>query len=251
MLTLDRPLVVFDLEATGTDPSRARIIQIAARRLVPGESGPMPGRVFNQLVNPRETIPDVVVELTGITNADVQDAPLFPDVVADVQELIGDADLAGFNVHDYDLPLLQAEYDRVGHEMAGPDDREVIDVLRLEKVLRPRSLEALYKEYTGNELSDAHDASADVDGTLAVLAAQLEEHRPPVSTPKQLADFIRGEYLDDGRRLKRCDNGEVEICFGKHSGKTLTEVYETSPGYVKWMRREITELRPHIDDALS
>jgi DNA polymerase-3 subunit epsilon len=251
MLTLDRPLVLFDLEATGTDPSTARIIQIAARQLVPGEEGPMPGRVFNQLVNPGLSIPDEVVELTGITDADVAEAPRFPDVVPAVQDLIGDADLAGFNVHNYDMPLLTAEYERAGEVPAGPDDREVIDVLRLEQVLRPRTLEALYREYTGNDLEGAHDASADVDGTLAVLAGQLEEHQPPVSTPGELAEFIRGDYLDDGRRLKQCDNGDVELCFGKHAGKTIAEVYDESPGYIDWMRREITELRVHIDDALS
>jgi DNA polymerase-3 subunit epsilon len=72
-----------------------------------------------------------------------------------------------------------------------------------------------------------------------------------VSTPGELAEFIRGDYLDDGRRLKQCDNGDVELCFGKHAGKTIAEVYDESPGYIDWMRREITELRVHIDDALS
>lgn len=251
MLTLDRPLVVFDLEATGTDPSEARIIQIAGRRLVPGDTGPMPGPAFDQLVHPQEPIPDAVADLTGITDDDVCTAPPFAEIVPAVQDLVGDADLAGFNVHAYDLPLLQAEMQRAGQTLAGPNDREIVDVLRLEQVLVPRSLEALYQQYTGQTMDGAHDAATDVDGTLAVLEHQLRKHQPSASSPKELAQLIRGDYLDDQRRLKREDDGSVEVCFGKHAGKTLTEIYDEAPGYIRWMRREIPALQEHIDQTLG
>lgn len=251
MLVLDRPLVVFDLEATGTDPQAARIIQVAARRLEPdGEEGTV-GGTLSRLVNPGVPIPDAVTELTGIAEADLAGAPAFEAVADEIGPLIEDADLAGFNVHTYDLPLLQAEYERIGRRVPGPEGREILDVLRLEHTLVPRSLEALYRRYTGEPLDGAHDAEADVAGTLAVLQGQLKAHEPEATTPAGLCALIRGDYLDDGRKLKRRSDGRVEICFGKHQGRTLTEVYEEAPGYVRWMYREITELRPHLEEALG
>jgi DNA polymerase-3 subunit epsilon len=259
MLTLQRPLVVVDLEATGTDPSEARIIQVAACRLEPG-AGPdgrpdggeaVVGGKLSRLVNPGVPIPGAVTELTGIAEADVADAPSFAEVAGVLGPLIGDADLAGFNVHAYDLPLLEAEYERIGRSVPGPDDREVLDVLRLEHTLVPRSLEALYRRYTGEVLDGAHDAETDVAGTLAVLRAQLKQHEPEATTPAGLCALVRGDYLDDGRKLKRRPDGSVEVCFGKHQGRTLTEIYKEAPGYVRWMYREITELRPHLEEALG
>jgi len=251
MLQLQRPLVVFDLEATGTDPQEARIIQIAARRIASDGGALSIKRTYTQLVDPGVPIPEAVTELTGITDADVGGKPSIAELIEEIELLFGGADVAGFNAFRFDLPLLKAELDRVGHPMPGPDDREVLDVLRLEQVLRPRSLEALYRRYTGHELSGAHDAAVDVDGTLAVLQGQLETHDVPARTPAELAKLIRGDYLDDGRKLKQRPDGAVEVCFGKHQGKTLSEIQEEAPGYLDWMRREITELKAHIDAALD
>lgn len=251
MLQLDRPLVVFDLEATSTNPKEARVIQVAAQRIIRRNGKLGVSDRLSRLVNPGTSIPQEVVDLTGITNADVADAPPFGQVADALDRLIHDADLAGFNVHNYDVPLLEAEYERAGRAVPGPADREVLDVLRLEQVLMPRSLEALFERYTGQPLDGAHDAQVDVNATVQVLAAQLREHQPEDRTPSGLASLIRGDFLDDGRKLKRRSDGQVEICFGKHAGKTLLDLQRDHPGYLDWMRREITALRKHIDAALE
>ncbi len=249
MLHLERPLVFLDLEATGTDPKEARILQIALQRFVPTGEGATLDREVDQLVDPETDIPAAVTELTGITADDVRGQPPFNTLVDRLSPLLADADLAGYNAIAYDVPLLTAEYERVGRALPAPRDRVVLDPYRLEQVLRPRTLTALYERYTGSALEDAHDALADVTAAGTVLQHQLAEHDLQ-ATPAELADLTRGDYLDDGRKLRR-DGDAVVVCFGKHSGTTLRELRADHPGYFEWMYDTIDELRPHIDAELD
>lgn len=249
MLHLERPLVFLDLEATGTDPQDARVIQIALQRFVPDASGAALDRELDQLVDPETDVPPAVTDLTGISTADVRAQPTFDDLVDRLSPLLADADLAGYNAIAYDVPLLKAEFERTGRQLPGPDDRAVLDPYRLEQVLRPRTLSALYERYTGTPLEGAHDALADVGAAGTVLQHQLVEHDID-ATPADLADLTRGDYLDDGRKLKE-DGESVVVCFGKHSGKTLRELRTDHPDYFDWMYRTIDELCPHIDEVLD
>jgi len=249
MLHLERPLVFFDLEATGTDPQEARIVQIGLQRFVPSDTGATLDEQLDLLVDPEMEVPAAVTDLTGISTADVRGKPTFAERAPALAPLFADADLAGYNALAYDVPLLTAEFERAGHAFDGLPDRVVLDPYRLEQVLRPRTLTALYKRYTGTDLEDAHDALADVSAAGAVLQHQLADHDID-ATPAELADLARGDYLDDGRKLRR-DGDDVIVCFGKHSGTSLTELQTEHPGYFDWMYDTIDELQPHIDDALS
>lgn len=249
MLHLERPLVFLDLEATGTDPQEARVLQIALQRLVPTAEGAGLDEESDRLVNPETSIPESVTKLTGIAPEDVEDQPTFEAHADEVAELLTGADLAGYNAITYDLPLLEAEFERLGRSLPGPSDRVVLDPFRLEQVLRPRTLTALYERYTGSPLQNAHEAMTDVRAAGTVLQHQLAEHDID-ATPAELAKLTRGDYLDDGRKLKQ--KGEsVVVCFGKHSGKTLEELQTDHPDYFDWMYRTIDELRPHIDAVMD
>ncbi len=249
VLHLERPLVFFDLEATGTDPQEARIIQIGMQRFVPAGDGAALDDTMDTLVDPECPVPEAVTKLTGLSSSALQDAPPFAAHLDRLIPLLSDADLAGYNALAYDLPLLQAEFERCGQSLPGPDDRVVLDPYRLEQVLRPRTLSALYERYTGGALDGAHDALRDVEATGRVLQQQLAEHDLD-GTPADLAERIRGDYLDDQRRLKQ-DGDAVVVCFGKHEGKTLHDLQTHHADYFDWMYRTIDDLRPHIDDALS
>ncbi|WP_103018957.1 3'-5' exonuclease [Salinibacter altiplanensis] len=249
MLHLERPLVFFDLEATGTDPQTARIIQIGMQRFVPSDEGAALGETLDVLVDPQEEIPTAVTDLTGLAPDAVRQAPPLPDHLDRLARLLADADLAGYNALAYDVPLLQAEFERHGRTLPGPDDRVVLDPYRLEQILRPRTLSALYERYTDRTLDEAHDALRDVEATGMVLQRQLAEHDID-GTPAGLAQRIRGDYLDDQRRLKQ-DGDAVVVCFGKHDGKTLREIQAEHADYFEWMYETIDDLRPHIDDALE
>jgi len=249
MLHLKRPLVFFDLEATGTDPQEARIIQVGMQRFVPSTNGAALDDTVDVLVDPRQAVPTSVTELTGLSQAAIREAPPFTAHVDRLARLIEDADLAGYNALAYDLPLLETEFERTGRALPSPADRVVLDPYRLEQVLRPRTLSALYERYTGAPLDDAHDALRDVEAAGRVLQHQLADHDIE-GTPAELADRIRGDYLDDQRRLKN-DGDSVVVCFGKHDGKTLRELQTQHADYFDWMYRTIDDLRPHIDEALE
>ena len=255
MLVLDRPLAILDLEATSTDPSEARIIQIAVSRLVPNDDHtPQVAESFETLVDPQVEIPSRVQDLTGIPPADVEGAPHLNEIGHRLHELLGDADLCGYNAISYDVPLLEAECQRAfSRSVPGPEDREIVDPYRLEKALVKRSLSALFERYTGDVLDDAHDAMTDAMAAWEVLNAQLNAHTDAERhhTAADLAQLQRGDYLDDDRKLKKRDDGAVEVCFGKYRGKTLQQLADEEPGYFDWMYKTIDDLRPHIDNALS
>jgi DNA polymerase-3 subunit epsilon len=249
MLHLERPLLLFDLEATGTDPREARIIQVGLQRFVPTREGAALDDTQSFLVDPECDVPTSVTDLTGLSPSAIRAAPPFRAHLDRLTPLLTDADLAGYNALAYDLPLLKAAFDRCGRPLPGPDDRVVLDPYRLEQVLRPRTLSALYERYTDTPLTDAHDALRDVEATGRVLQQQLATHDLS-GTPADLADFTRGDYLDDQRRLKQ-DGDAVVVCFGKHEGRTLHELRTHHADYFDWMYRTIDDLRPHIDAALE
>jgi len=249
MLHLERPLVFFDLEATGTDPQEARVVQVGLQRFVPSPDGATLEETVDTLVDPQQSIPAAVTDLTGLSPEAVRQARPFEAQADRIASLIADADLAGYNALGYDVPLLQAEFERMGRSLPGPDDRVVLDPYRLEQVLHPRTLSALYERYTGTSLDGAHDAVRDVEAAGRVLQQQLAEHDLE-GTPADLAEHVRGDFLDDQRRLKE-DGDAVVVCFGKHDGKTLRELQTEHSDYFDWMYRTIDDLRPHIDDALG
>ena len=255
MLSLSRPLTIIDLEATATDPESARIIQVAVQRLLPDSKGKATvADSWVTVVNPDVEIDDKILDLTGLTQAEINKSFTFKGIQARLAAFIKDADLAGYNILSYDYPLLKAEYERLGKDVPGPHDRKIVDAYQLEKRLRPRTLEAVYERRTGETLDDAHDAGADVAATKSVLLSQADEvpqngNAPP--SARDLEDFAFGSYLDREQKLKETDRGVV-ICFGnKHKGETLKDVRDNDYGYLKWMYETIDHLQPHINDALA
>lgn len=258
MIQLERPLVILDLEATGTDPEKARIIQVALQRFEPDVGFT---QAYTRVVNPGVQIPEKVQQLTGVTQQRAEEQGIDPEVAMEAIRLrIKDADLAGYNLLSYDVPLLEAEWKRhtttpTGRptSLPGRKDRRIIDAYQIEKRLRPRTLEGVFQRRTGKSLDDAHDAAEDVKATYEILEDQMSELQASQGeeiTADAVIGFQRGGYLDAGQKLKERDDGSVEVCFGKYSGRTLSQLQEADPGYVDWMYREITELQPHIDSAI-
>ncbi len=235
-LQLDRPLVCFDLETTGTDIQRDRVVQIALVRLEPD------GRrqIFRSLVHPGRAIPPEATAVHGISDADVAAAPGFDAILADVLSILEGADLAGFNVIKFDLPLLEAEILRAGGalDLAG---RRLLDAMTIFHRQEPRNLEAAVRFYCGQAMDRPHDALADAEATLQVLDAQLERYADLPRDPAGLHEFCNrasGRFLDRNRKLRWNDAGEAVLAFGKHQGKTLQQMAadKSDRGYLEWMR---------------
>jgi len=233
MMKLDRPLCVFDLEATGTDPLNDRIVDVCVLRLEPGGKETL----FQSLVDPCVKIPPEATAIHKITDAMVSGQPTIKDLAPKLLDVFEGADISGFNAVKYDVPLLNAELKRAGYEwpLAG---RRMADSFTIFARKERRDLTAAYKFYCGKDLSGAHRAEADVRAAAEVLFAQVERY---ADLPKDMAGLdafctqVDASRVDaEGKFVWR--NGEAAFGFGnKHKGKTLRDVVAADRGYIHWM----------------
>jgi len=232
-LNLKRPLAIFDLEATGLDVTNDRIVEIAILRVdVDGTT-----HEFSRRVNPLIPIPEEVSLIHGIYDADVANEKSFAELAPEIIEFLQDADLAGYNSNKFDIPLLAEEFLRVGSDF-DISTRKQVDVQNIFHKMEQRTLVAAYAFYCNKDLTNAHQAMADVTATWEVLQAQLEKYDILEGDVEFLADFTRvGNFdlLDFAGRIAVNENGEAIYNFGKHKGKTVREVSESEPGYYGWM----------------
>jgi DNA polymerase-3 subunit epsilon len=232
-LNLTKPLCVFDLETTGTQITKDRIVQIAIIKLLPnGEQ-----QEYNQLINPTIAIPDDIALIHGITNDRVKDCPTFADKASEIANFIGDSDLAGYNSNKFDIPVLAEEFLRAEFEF-DISNRRFIDVQNIFHKMEQRTLAAAYQFYCDKKIENAHDALYDTRATLDVFLAQLDRYENLKNDVSFLAEFSRAgefEIVDLAGRLARNKKGDVIYNFGKHNGKSVAEVLKIEPGYYGWM----------------
>ena len=231
-LNLDRPLVVFDIESTGVVPQRDRIVEIAVMKVMPDGTS----RTTVRRLNPGMPIPPGATAVHGITDADVADCPMFEDIAEKLYAYLDGCDLAGYNIQGFDIPLLENEFKRVGLEF-NTASRKVIDAYNIFCKLYPRTLTAAYKFFCGKDLEGAHGAAADTEATWEVILGQLAKHPELPRSAAELSDFADitdPDALDRTRRFKW--NGEdVVVNFGKYSGRTLRDIAENEPGFLRWI----------------
>lgn len=232
LLALERPLVVFDTETTGTNPRADRIIEIACVKVLPGG-----GREdFVRRVNPGVPIPAASTAIHGITDADVAGAPRFRDIAPALAAFLEGADLAGYNIAGFDLPVLRVEFLRAGvaFEVA---ERRLVDAQRIFFAREPRHLAAAARFYCQTEHAGAHGAMADAAMTLRVLEGQLERYAELPRSVGELHDlFCAGIDQDmDPEGRFRLVNGEPTVNFGKYRGRLLRELARVEPGFLRWI----------------
>ena len=232
-LTLHKPLCVFDLETTGVQITKDRIVQIAIIKIHPDGSE----LEYNQIVNPEMEMPQEICEIHGITNEMAQKAPTLKELAPAIMAFIDDADLAGFNSNKFDIPVLVEELIRVGID-ADFSNKAFVDVQNIFHKMEQRTLSAACLFYTGKPMENAHDALFDTRVTWEVLKAQIERYDNLEGDVTFLSDFSRHsnfEMVDYAGRLAKNENGETIYNFGKHKGKTIQQVNQSEPGYYGWM----------------
>jgi DNA polymerase-3 subunit epsilon len=232
LLALDRPLIVFDTETTGTNPRADRIIEIACLKVHPD------GRreQFLRRVNPGIPIPPASTAIHGIVDADVAGAPRFRELAAELAAFLAGCDLAGYNIAGFDLPVLRAEFLRAGvaFEVSG---RRLVDAQRIFFAREPRHLAAAARFYCQSDHAGAHGALADAEMTLHVLEGQLERYAELPRSVGELHElFCAGldQDLDPEGRI-RLVNGEPTINFGKNRGRMLRDLGREEPGFLRWI----------------
>lgn len=177
LLPLDRPLVVFDLETTGLATAEDKIVEVAYEKILP--SGEIIAAVHR--INPGRPIPSEASAIHGIYDADVAEAPSFAKLSYELWNMFDGADVSGFNIVGFDIPMLKAEFARVGKNF-DLATRKVLDakVLYHSKVARdmfsPRTLTAAYKFFCDKDHIDAHTGAADVRATVEILEEELKRY---------------------------------------------------------------------------
>ena len=234
-LTLAKPMIFFDLEATGTNPQVDRIVEICVAKILPGGEC----EVKSRRVNPECPIPTESTEIHGITDEDVANEPTFAQISASLFMYFEDSDLAGYNINRFDIPLLANEFKRAGLNFS-MENRRVVDAQTIFHKMEPRTLSAAYKFFTGTELEDAHTAEADVLATIAVLDGELERYSSLPREVKDLHDFcnpVDPKWIDSTGKFKWGDKEEAVVAFGKNKGIKLRDIAVDNPGFLSWITR--------------
>jgi len=184
-LILSKSLCFFDLETTGTQITKDRIVQLAAVKLDPDGSKTS----ANYIVNPEISIPDDIAAIHGISNDMVKDAPTLGAIAQEIIDFIGDSDLAGYNSNKFDIPFLVEEFYRVGHPFP-MEGRNFVDVQNIFHKMEQRTLAAAYQFYCGKAMENAHNALYDTEVTLDVFLAQLDRYEQLSPEVPALASFF-------------------------------------------------------------
>lgn len=229
-LNLKRPIVFFDLETTGTDNARDRIVELAFVKLMPD------GRreTYNKRINPGIPIPAETTAIHGISDEDVKNAPMFKHIAHELYEWMKGCDMGGYSSSKFDLPLLAEEFLRTGLDVDFTE-RNMVDVQQIFFKMESRTLSAAYAFYCGKELTNAHSAEADINATIEVLEAQLERYSDLATDVPGLHKFTHtDEYVDYARRMVMKD-GHPVFNFGKHKGRKVEDIFNAEPQYYDWM----------------
>jgi len=259
-LNLKIPLCFFDLETTGINITQDRILEIAVIKVMPN------GEVLRKsnVVNPTVPIPAESTAIHGISEADVKDKPTFKEVAKDYAKFFEGADLAGFNILKFDVPMLVEEFLRAGVEF-DYSRKKLIDAQKIFHLMEKRSLSAAFKFYCGKDMTDAHSAEADTQATLDVLYAQIERYENQEVTDglgkkigvikndmEVLNKLTASDLVDLAGRITRNQKGEPVFNFGKHKNKPVLQVFKEEPSYYDWMmngdfpmdtKRRLTEIK--------
>lgn len=231
-LNLKRPIIFFDLETTGLDIAKDRIVELCYIRVEPNGNE----EARSMRINPEMHIPEVASSVHGITDDDVKDCPTFADVAPQLAATFEGCNLAGFNSNRFDLPLLAEEFMKAGVNI-DLSHVQAIDVQNIYHKLEKRTLAAAYKFYCGRDLENAHSALADTQATYEVLQAQLDHYPNDLQNDVDfLAEFSRmNRNIDFAGRFVYDESGKELINFGKYKGKAIKDVLSRDPGYYSWI----------------
>lgn len=231
-LKLHKPICFFDLETTGIQVSKDRIVEISILKVFP--NGNKESKTW--LVNPEMNIPAETTAIHGISNEKVANEPTFKQLAPTVYQMIKDSDLAGFNSDRFDIPLLAEEMLRAEIDF-DMKNTVTVDVQTIFHKKEQRTLSAGYKFYCNKDLDGAHSAAVDTNATYEILLAQLERYPDLSNTIKELSEFSTRKKSVDFAGFIVFNKENVEVfSFGKHKGRKVEEVLQTEPGYYNWIQ---------------
>jgi len=259
-LQLRNPLIFFDLETTGVNISRDKIVEIAAIKVQ--TDGSQIEKVHR--VNPEIPIPQEASLIHGIYDKDVQNEPTFKQLAKELVQFFEGCDLAGFNILKFDVPLLVEEFLRAGIDF-DITNKKLLDAQKIFHMMEKRNLTAAYRFYCDKNLEDAHSALADTKATIEIFDEQIRryENMEVIDLQGNKVGVIENDMgkihgltnrkmVDLAGRIVLNDRGEEIFNFGKHKGKKVVDVFNAEPSYYDWMlkndfsldtKRKLTQIK--------
>lgn len=230
-LNLRNPLVFFDLETTGINIVKDRIVEISFVKVHPNGKEESKTR----RINPGMPIPPESTAIHGITDEDVKDCPTFKEIAKSLAAQIEGCDLAGFNSNRFDIPMLVEEFLRAGVDL-DLNKRKFVDVQTIFHKMEQRTLSAAYKFYCNKTLENAHTAEADTYATYEILQAQLDRYPELQNDVNHLSQFSSfNNNVDFAGRMIYNEDGKEVINFGKYKGQLVDDVLKNDLGYYSWI----------------
>lgn len=230
-LKLSKPIIFFDIESTGLDIAKDRIVEISILKVFPDEHE----ECYTYRLNPQIPISEEATKIHGITNEDIKDCPTFKDISKTLSKIIEGSDIGGFNSNRFDIPLLAEEFLRHDNHI---DLRrcKFIDVQTIFHKMEKRTLEAAYNFYCNKELINAHSAIADAKATYEVLQAQLDRYPTLENDVNALSEFSsQNKNVDYMGRMIYNEKNEPTFNFGKFKGQRVVDALKKDPNYYSWI----------------
>ena len=250
-IALDKPIVFFDLETTGVDVMKDRVIEIDAVRINPDYTT----EEFYTKVNPECHIPDDAYDVNHICDDDVAESPKFRDIVDKLEVFFGSGknryDLGGYNVTGFDIPLMVEEFRRCNKSFRY-GGRRVIDPYTILIKNEPRDLKHIYSDFTGEELENAHSAHSDTAASAAIAFRQMTKYG--IKSMDELSGFVTNGMVDISGFFKRNGDGAIVFAKGKYAGRLVKELYDSAsdPNYFKYINDKCSsDVNNHLSLIIS
>lgn len=234
-MKLEKSIIYFDIESTGVETESARIVELACIKYNP--DGTQEEKTIK--VNPTIPIPIEASDVHGITDEMVKDLPTFKQYAQAIRNWFEGCDLAGFNSDNYDVPLLSAEFERSGLEGISWNPN-LLDIIKLYRLLYPNTLSEVYKRLTGKELEGAHGAVADITATKEIgdiiFPMLVEQSETLIETPKDVDEYLQGDKkrFDLAGKMYIDVDGVVKWNFSKNKDKAVL----ADLGFVNWFNQQ-------------
>jgi DNA polymerase-3 subunit epsilon len=231
LLKLDKPLVIFDVTTTGTSISSDKIIHLAFIKIWPD------GRVKKEemMIDPEFKMPAESIAIHGIRNRDLKEKPNFRELAQRIWEEFNDCYYGGFNIENFDLPILRREFLRVGMDLDYDEDR-IIDSKAIFHHMAPRTISFAYKYYVGKEIREDYDAANHAELVTEVLIKQLEKYKEARNL--DFLKMIRESYEDIRSGTTRkfyWVNGEAYFAFSKYKNLSVSSVVKKDRKFLEWI----------------
>ena len=249
-LNLKKSICFFDLETTGINVTKDRIVEIFILKVLPtanppagqrslfdtGEQEDNPTEELHYILNPEIHIPEEASKIHGIYDKDVADKPTFRQVAKDIIGFIGDSDLAGYNSEHFDMIIFAEELARAEIDF-DLKNRLSIDVFTIFKKMEPRNLSGAVRFYLNRELENAHSAKTDTVAAYEVLKAQIARYDQLENDVAKLSEMTSSlnKNVDIAGYIVWDKNGREIINFGKNRNRPVRDLLRQDISYIDWM----------------